>query len=162
MRSECGVNNIHLCVISTLQADAGDIIMWRLFSWHILDPVGPNGHYLSTTAYLSILADLIYAFVTTISKSPDFCFQQDNTPCHQSLTISHWFPEHDSSNGLHYHQTPIQRSTIWMWWNGRYASWMWSWQISSNCVMLSHECRTKSLRNASVVLLNLCHQLIRY
>lgn len=79
MRSECGVNNIHLCVISTLQADAGDIIMWRLFSWHILDPVGPNGHYLSITAYLSILADLIYAFVTTIYKSPDFCFQQDNT-----------------------------------------------------------------------------------
>ncbi len=36
-----------------------------------------------------------------------------------------------------------------MWWNGRLALWMCTRQICSNCVMLSCQYGTKSLRNVS-------------
>ncbi len=62
------------------------------------------------------------------------------------------------SNGLHNHQISIQESTFGMWWNGRFASWMCSRQICSNCVMLSCQYWPKSLRNVSNTLLNLCHE----
>ncbi len=48
-----------------------------------------------------------------------------------------------------------------MWWNGRFASWMCSWQICSNCVILSSQYGPKSLRNVSNTLLNLCHEKLR-
>ncbi len=53
------------------------------------------------------------------------------------------------SNGLHSHQISIQQSTFGMWWNGRFASWMCSRQICSNCMMLSCQYGPKSLRNVS-------------
>ncbi len=45
-----------------------------------------------------------------------------------------------------------------MWWNGRFASWMCSRQICSNCVMLSCQYGPTFLRNVSNTLLNLCHK----
>ncbi len=48
-----------------------------------------------------------------------------------------------------------------MWWNGRFTSWMCKRQIYSNCVMLSCQYGTKSLRNVSKTLLNLCHRELR-
>ncbi len=65
------------------------------------------------------------------------------------------------SNGLHSHQISIQQSTFGMWWNGRFASRMCSWQICSNCVMLSCQYGPKSLRNVSNTLLNLFHEELR-
>ncbi len=48
-----------------------------------------------------------------------------------------------------------------MWWNGRFTSWMCSWQICSNCAILSCQYGPKSLRNVSNTLLNLCHEELR-
>ncbi len=48
-----------------------------------------------------------------------------------------------------------------MWWNGRFASWMCSRQICSNCVMLSCQYGPESLRNVSNTLLNRCHEELR-
>ncbi len=48
-----------------------------------------------------------------------------------------------------------------MWWNRRFASWMCSRQICSNCVMLSCQCGPKPLRNVSNTLLNLCPEELR-
>ncbi len=62
------------------------------------------------------------------------------------------------SNGLHSHQISIQYSTFG---NGRFASWMCSRQICSNCVMLSCQYGPKSLRNVSNTLLNLCHEELK-
>ncbi len=55
------------------------------------------------------------------------------------------------SNGLHSHQIG----------NGRFSSWMCSWQICSNSVMLSCQYGPKSLRNVSNTSLNLCHRELR-
>ncbi len=46
-----------------------------------------------------------------------------------------------------------------MWW--KFASWMCSRQICSNCVMLSCQYGPKSLRNVSNTLLNLCHEELK-
>ncbi len=50
----------------------------------------------------------------------------------------------------------VTQITFGMWWNGRFASWMCSRQICSNCVMLSCQYRPKSLSNVSNTLFNLC------
>ncbi len=54
-----------------------------------------------------------------------------------------------------------KNGTFGMWWNGRFASWMCSRQICSNCVILSCQYGPKSLRNVSNTLLNLCHEGLR-
>ncbi len=119
---------------------------------------------LNATAYLSIVADHVQPFMTTVFPSSDGYFWQDNAPCHKAQIISGFLNMTVSSlysNGLHSHQISIQWSTFGMWWNGRFASWMRSRQICSNCVMLSCQYGLKSLRNFSNTLLNLCHEELR-
>ncbi len=83
------------CLVSTVQA-SGDVMVWGIFSWHILGPLGPIEHCLNTTAYQSIVADHVHPFMTTMYASSDGYFQQDNAPCHKAQIISNWFLEHDN------------------------------------------------------------------
>ncbi len=53
-------------------------------------------HCLNATAYLSIVADNVHPFMTTVYPSSDVYFQQDNAPCHKAQIISDWFLEHDN------------------------------------------------------------------
>ncbi len=85
------------CLVSTVQAGGGGVIMvWGIFSCHTLSPLVPIEHHLNTTAYLSIVADHVHSFMTTVYPSSDGYFQQDNAPCHKALIISDWFLEHDN------------------------------------------------------------------
>ncbi len=84
------------CFVSKVQAGAGGVMVWGIFSWHALDPLVPIEHRLNTTAYLSIVADHVHAFMTTVYPSSDDYFQQDNAPCHAAQIISDWFLEHDN------------------------------------------------------------------
>ncbi len=56
----------------------------------------PIEHHLNATVYLSIVADHVHPFMTTVYTSSDGYFQQDNAPCHKAQTISDWFLEHDN------------------------------------------------------------------
>ncbi len=60
----------------------------------------PIEHCLNTTAYLSIVADHVHPFMTTVHPSSDGFFQQDNAPCHKAQIISDWFLEHDNEFSL--------------------------------------------------------------
>ncbi len=71
-------------------------MVWGIFSWHILDLLVPIEHCLNTTAYLSIVTDHVYPFMTTVYPSSYGFFQQDNIPCHKAQIISDWFLEHDN------------------------------------------------------------------
>ncbi len=86
------------CLVSTVQAAAGGVMVWGIFSWHTLGPLVPIEHRLklNTTAYLSIVADHVHPFMTTVYPSSDGYFQQDNAPCHKAQIISDWFLEHDN------------------------------------------------------------------
>ncbi len=79
-----------------VQAGGGGVIVWGRFSWHTLGPLVPIEHRLNTTAYLSIIADHVHPFMTTVYLSSDGYFQQDNAPCHKAQYISDWFLEHDN------------------------------------------------------------------
>ncbi len=73
----------------------------------------PIEHRLNATAYLSIVADHVHPFMTTVYTSSDGYFQQDNAPCHKAQIISDWFLEHDNEFTLlkwppHSHQISIQ------------------------------------------------------
>ncbi len=71
------------CLVSMVQADGGGVMEWGIFSWHTLGPLLPIEHHLNTTAYLSIVADHVHPFLTTVYPSSDGYFQQDNAPCHK-------------------------------------------------------------------------------
>ncbi len=83
------------CLVSKVQAGCGGVIVWGIFSWHTLGPLVPIEHRLKATAYLSIVADHVYPFMTTVYPSSDGYFQQDNAPCYKAQIISDWFLEHD-------------------------------------------------------------------
>ncbi len=125
----------------------------------------PIKHSLNAAAYLSIVTDHAHPFMTTVYPSSDATSSRimhhvtklkSSQTGFLDMTMSSLY-----SNGLHSHQISIQLSTFGMWWNGRFASWMCSWQICSKCVMLSCQYRPKSLRNVSNTLLNLCHEELR-
>ncbi len=80
------------CLVSTVQAGgAGGVMVWGIFSWHTLGPLEPIEHCLNATVYLSIVADHVHPFMTTVFPSSDDYFQQDNAPCHKAQIISDWF-----------------------------------------------------------------------
>ncbi len=83
------------CLVSTVQAAGGSVMVWGIFSWHTLGPLVLIEHRLNTTVYLSIVADHVHPFMTTVYQSSDDYFQQDNAPCHKAQIISDWFLEHD-------------------------------------------------------------------
>ncbi len=82
------------CLVSMVQA--GGVMVWGIFSWHTLGPLVQTEHRLNSTAYLSIVADLVHPFMSTVYPSSDDYFQQDNAPCHKAQIISDWFLEHDN------------------------------------------------------------------
>ncbi len=85
------------CLVSTVQAGyGGGVMVWGIFSWLTLGRLVPIEHRLNATAYLSIVADHVHPFMTTVYPSSDGYFQQDNAPCHKAQIISDWFLEHDN------------------------------------------------------------------
>ncbi len=95
--SEFGVKNMKAW-ISTVQAGGGGggAMVWGIFYWHTLGPLEPIEHHLNATANLSIVAEHVHPFMTTVYPSSDGYFQQDNAPCHKAQIISGWFLEHDN------------------------------------------------------------------
>ncbi len=82
-------------LVSTVQAAGGGVMVWGIFSWHTLDPLAPIEHRLNATVFLSIVADHVHPFMTTVYHLLMY-FQQDNAPCHKAQIISDWFLEHDN------------------------------------------------------------------
>ncbi len=111
---EFGVKNMKAWII--LPCLKGSGCWWwcngvGIFSWHTLGPLVPIVHRLNATDYLSIIADHVHPFMTTVYHLLMY-FQQDNASCHKAQIILDWFLEHDNeftySNGLHSHQISIQ------------------------------------------------------
>ncbi len=71
-------------VAQMVQAAGGGVMVRGTFSWHTLGPLAPIGHSLNGTAYLSIVADNVHLFMTTVYPSSEGYIQQDNAPCSQS------------------------------------------------------------------------------
>ncbi len=74
----------------------GGVMVWGIFSLHTLGPSVLIEHCLNATDYLSIVADHVHPFMTTVYPSSDGYFQQDNAACHKAQIISDWFLEHDN------------------------------------------------------------------
>ncbi len=84
------------CLVSTVQAGGCGVMVCGIFSWHTLGPLVPIELCLNTTAYLSIVADHVHPFMTTVYASSDGYFQQDSVPCHKAQIILDWFLEHNN------------------------------------------------------------------
>ncbi len=82
------------CLVSTVQAGGGGVMVWGIISLHSLGPLVPIEHRSNATVYLSIVADHVHPFMTTMYPSSDDYFQQYNAPRHKAQIISDWFLEH--------------------------------------------------------------------
>ncbi len=151
------------CLISMVQVGGGGVMVWGIFSWHTFGTLlstnwasfkhhslpeyccwpCPSLHDYSSHRLMATSSSIMHHVTKLKSSQTGFL----------NMTRSSLY-----SNGLHIHQISIQKSTIGMLWNGRFASWMCSRQICSNCVMLSCQYGANSLRNVSNTLLNLCHE----
>ncbi len=49
-----------------LTVQAGGVMVWGIFSWHTLGALVPIEHRLNATVYLSIVADHVHPFMTTV------------------------------------------------------------------------------------------------
>ncbi len=85
------------CLVSMVQAGGGGVMVRGIFSWHTWGSLIPIEHRLNATACLSIAADHVHPFMSTVYPSSDGYFQQDNAPCHKAQITSDWFLEHDKS-----------------------------------------------------------------
>ncbi len=59
------------CLVSTVQAGGGDVMVWGIFSWHTLGPLVPIEYRLNTTVNQSIVADHVHPYMTTVNASSD-------------------------------------------------------------------------------------------
>ncbi len=99
------------CLVSMVQAaGGGGVMVWGIFSWHTFGPLVPIEHCLNAKTYLSIVADHVRPFTTTVYPSSYGYFQQDNVTKLKSsqtgflnMTMSSLY-----SNGLHSRQISIQ------------------------------------------------------
>uniref|UniRef100_A0A803JC28 Uncharacterized protein n=1 Tax=Xenopus tropicalis TaxID=8364 RepID=A0A803JC28_XENTR len=93
------------CLVTTVQAGGGGVMVWGMFSWHTLGPLVPIGHHLNATAYLSI--ENVRPSVRQLKLKRSWALQQDNDP-KQTIDISitkhrlcnlyviaHEFPQHN-------------------------------------------------------------------
>ncbi len=66
-------------------------MVWGIFSWHTFGLLVPIEHRLNITVYLSIVADHVHPFMTTVYHLLMY-FQQDNAPSQRSnhLRLVSW------------------------------------------------------------------------
>ncbi len=99
------------CLVSTVQAGGGGVMVWGIFSWHTLGPLVPIEYRLNATVYLSIAADHVHPFMTTVyhllmTTSSRIKHHVTKLKSSQTgflnMTMSSLY-----SNGLHSHQISI-------------------------------------------------------
>ncbi len=99
------------CLVSTVQAGGG-VIVWGIFSWHTLGILVPIEHRLNAPVYLSVVADHVHPFMTTVyhllmTTSSRILHHVTKLKSSQTgflnMTMSSLY-----SNGLHSHQISIQ------------------------------------------------------
>ncbi len=78
------------CLVSTVQSPGGGVMVWGIFSWHTLGPLVPIEHRLNAPAYLSIVADHIHPFMTTVCPSSDVYFQCIMSQSSNHLRLVSW------------------------------------------------------------------------
>ncbi len=100
------------CLVSTVQAGGGGVMVWGIFPWHSFGPLLPIEHRLNVSAYMSIVADHVHPFMTTVYPSSDatssrimlhVTMLKSSQTGFLNMTMSSLY-----SNGLHSHQISIQ------------------------------------------------------
>ncbi len=101
------------CLVSTAQAAGGGVMVWGIFYWHTLGPLAQKiEHRWNATFYLSIVADHVHPFMTTVYPSSDATSSRimhhvtklkSSQTGFLNMTMSSIY-----SNGLHSHQISIQ------------------------------------------------------
>ncbi len=57
------------CLVSTVQAGGGGVMVWGIISWHALGPLVSIEHNLNATAYLGCIVSVLFVLFLTMSIS---------------------------------------------------------------------------------------------
>ncbi len=95
------------CLVSMVQAAAGGVMVWGIFSCHTLGLLTPAEHHLNATAYLSIVAKHVHPFMATDTH---LLMATSSKTTHHAIkhVISSSFHERD--NEFRVLQRPVTRS----------------------------------------------------
>lgn len=146
--------SVHLsCLVSGKAAGGGNLLLWGMFSWYTLGSKVPVEHRSNATANLSIVADKVLPFLTTVDR---LLMDTSSKIMHQvtklKSKILNWLLKSDN-------EFPVLQQTqsadlnpaeqLWDVANERVASWMCSCWICRKCTMLSCQYAAKSPGNVS-------------
>ncbi|KAK3524459.1 hypothetical protein QTP70_029308, partial [Hemibagrus guttatus] len=84
------------CTMGRRQAGGGSVMLWAMFCWETLGPAIHVDVTLTSTTYLSIVADHVHPFMETMLSDGCGLFQQDIAPCHKAKMVQEWFDEHNN------------------------------------------------------------------
>ncbi|XP_076358934.1 corticotropin-releasing factor receptor 1-like [Tachypleus tridentatus] len=93
------------CLVSTVQAGCGGVMVWGMLSQKRLAPFISNEHHVNATAYLRIVAEHVHPLKIIVYLLLSGYFQQHKVACHKAFIISNCFTNMTVTpvftNGLH-------------------------------------------------------------
>ena len=69
-------------------------MLWRMFSWAILEPLVVVEQIMKVPNYLSIIAEQLHPYMHSVFPTGNGIFQQDNSSCHKICIMLERFKEH--------------------------------------------------------------------